>query len=523
MMNIGSNNLIGDVTRMISKIKLWNGRWVFSTSAKDIGIGYLIYGISGGLIGTALSVLIRIQLSKPGSMFLVNGHIYNTVITAHGIVMIFYFIMPTLLGSFGNYFLPVLVGSPDMAFPRLNNLSLFLMIPSILLLICGSIVENGTGLGWTLYPPLSIVGDTSPAVDLSILALHIAGVSSLLGAVNFIATAANIKSNGLSLFYYPLFVWAVAVTAVLLLLSLPVLAAALTMLLTDRNLNTTFFEPVGGGDPILYQHLFWFFGHPEVYILILPAFGLISHIVAQYSSKPVFGTLGMIWAICSIGVLGFIVWSHHMFTVGMDVDSRAYFTGATMVIAVPTAIKIFSWLATLAGGSIQINESLLFALGFIYLFTIGGLTGVILAHSVVDILFHDSYYVIAHFHYTLSLGAVFGIFAALFYYRSIFYPRVAKDVDTNHDIGNVDTIHGKVNWSIVGVSTFIGLFISVNVIFFPMHFLGLSGMARRIVDYPDAFEPYNYIASLGSISTLMILIYFVYYIGHYLATRKSKI
>jgi len=477
-------------------------RWFMSTNHKDIGLLYLITAAITGTIAVAISMYMRLELMEPGVQYMLvdglpNGHLWNVMITAHGILMMFFVVIPALFGGFGNYFMPLMIGAPDMAFPRMNNLSYWLFVAGSSLAVVSLFTPGGSGLtgsgvGWVLYPPLSTT-ESGMSTDIAIFAVHLSGASSILGAINIITTFLNMRAPGMTLHKVPLFVWSVVVTAFLILLALPVLAGAITMLLTDRNFGTTFFAPEGGGDPVLYQHLLWFFGHPEVYIIILPGFGIISHVIATFSRKPIFGYLPMVYALIAIGVLGFVVWAHHMYTVGMSTTQQSYFMLATMVIAVPTGIKIFSWIATMWGGSVEFKTPMLFALGFLFLFTVGGVTGVVLSQAAIDRYYHDTYYVVAHFHYVMSLGAVFALFAGIYYWFTKMTGRQYSE------------FLGKVHFWM--------FFVGANVAFFPQHFLGRQGMPRRYIDYPEQFALWNYVSSLGAfLSGLsMVLFYYIVY------------
>ena len=496
-------------------------RWFMSTNHKDIGILYLFVSGVVGFIAVAFTIYMRLELMNPGVQYMClegarlfpadpgdctpNGHLWNVLITYHGVLMMFFVVIPALFGGFGNYFMPLQIGAPDMSFPRMNNLSFWMYVAGTSLGVASMLAPGGngqlgSGVGWVLYPPLS-TSEAGMSMDLAIFAVHVSGASSILGAINMITTFLNMRAPGMTLFKVPLFAWSIFVTAWLILLALPVLAGAITMLLMDRNFGTTFFDPAGGGDPILYQHILWFFGHPEVYIIIIPAFGIISHVVSTFSRKPIFGYLPMVWAMIAIGVLGFVVWAHHMYTVGMSLSQQSYFMLATMVIAVPTGVKIFSWIATMWGGSVEFKTPMLWAFGFLFLFTVGGVTGIVLSQAGVDRVYHDTYYVVAHFHYVMSLGAVFGIFAGIYFYLPKMSGRMMPE------------------WA--GKLHFWTMFVGANLTFFPQHFLGRQGMPRRYIDYPEAFATWNYVSSIGAFIAFASFVFFIVILFRTLLSPKN--
>lgn len=466
--------------------------FLWTTNHIIIGGLYILLGIFGGFIGFGLSILLRLELSMFGFIF-TSSFYYSAYFSYHGLFMIFFMIMPILIGGFGNILIPIMLGLFDLIFPRLNALSIWLAIISIIFILSSLLSSFTFNGGWTFYVPLSSYS-FYPTVDILFFSLHIVGLSSLLSSFNFVTTILSKFSYSILFNFYlafisiPLFIWSLFITSFLLIISLPVLAGAITMIIFDRHFNSSFFNPFFGGDALLFQHLFWFFGHPEVYILILPAFGIISDILSRLTNCIIFGRDSMIYAMLSIGLLGCLVWGHHMFNVGFDIDSRAYFTTATSIIAIPTGIKIFNWVATLWTANFQFNSSFYFFIGFLFSFTFGGFTGIILANVIVDILLHDSYFVVAHFHYVLSLAAVYSIFSAFYQYFRLFTLIILAE------------FFGRLH--------FISFFIFSNLIFFTMHSLGILGHSRRIFDYPILFSKFHWFQSLGIIGFLLAMLLF---------------
>src|SRR5450631_2353894 len=461
-------------------------RWVYATNHKDIGTMYLVFAFTMFMVGGMLALVIRAELFQPGLQF-VNPQMFNQLTTMHGLIMVFGAIMPAFVG-FANWMVPLQIGAPDMAFARMNNLSFWLLIPAALMIVGSFFMPGGApAAGWTLYAPLTL--QMGPSMDAGIFALHILGASSIMGSINIIVTILNMRAPGMTLMKMPLFCWTWLITAYLLIAVMPVLAGAITMTLTDRHFGTHFFNPAGGGDPVMYQHIFWFFGHPEVYILILPAFGIVSEIIPTFARKPLFGYDAMVYATASIAFLSFIVWAHHMFTTGMPLAGQMFFMMSTMLIAVPTGVKVFNWTATLWRGSVSFEPPMLFALAFLFLFTIGGFSGLMLAIVPVDFQYNQTYFVVAHFHYVLVPGAIFGIMAGVYYWIPKW---------TGHMYNQ--TLAKWHFW----LST-----IFVNVLFFPQHFLGLAGMPRRIPDYAVQFTDWNMVSSIGAFGFGLSQILFV--------------
>ncbi len=464
-------------------------RWVFATNHKDIGTLYLLFALAMLAIGGVLALLIRAELFKPG-LQLVNPELFNQLTTMHGLIMVFGAIMPAFVG-FANWMIPLQIGASDMAFARMNNFSFWLMIPAAVMLAGSFFMPGGApAAGWTLYAPLTL--QMGPSMDAGIFAMHILGASSIMGSINIIVTILNMRAPGMTLMKMPMFVWTWLITAYLLIAVMPVLAGAITMTLTDRHFGTTFFNPAGGGDPVMYQHIFWFFGHPEVYIMILPAFGIISHIVPAFARKKLFGYASMVYATASIAILSFIVWAHHMYATGMPVTGQLFFMYATMLISVPTGVKVFNWIATMWKGSMTFETPMLFAVGFIFVFTMGGFTGLICAMAPIDMQIQDTYYVVAHFHYVLVAGSLFAMFAGFYYWIPKW-----SGVMYNETRGQIHF------WMTL---------ISFNVTFFPMHFLGLAGMPRRYADYPMQLADFNALASVGAFVFGLTQVYFFFFV-----------